>query len=466
MKNFLMAKGMQSVIPLISKHSPDTLISMMDKMRVHGLTRMKNYHTGTPEELVRRVDAANSFFEMAKRKMNDLSPNTQKRLAFNAFFNAINLGDEKREEYFKKHGEYPPFFLLISPSMACDLKCFGCYAWKYPKNKGLSKEKMSEIITEAKEEMGIYFISITGGEPTYWPHLEAMAAEHPDVMFQIYTHGQSIDDATAKRYSELGNIYPAISIEGDEKLTDQRRGKGAYKKVLEAMDHLHRHGCLFGFSLTHTALNHDYTCSDEFIDTLVEHGAAFGWYFQYIPVGRDPQWELVPSAEQRLERREVVHTIRKEKPILVYDFWNDGDSVDGCIAWGRKYVHITASGYVEPCVFLHFAKDSVNDKTLGECLRSDVFTEARRRQPFTEDLRMPCPQIDHPEILKELVDTYGMVPTHEGAEGIITEHHETVCQTARAYRAVLDSYDKAAAECGGGCASCGTPRRAVEAAGD
>jgi len=434
MKNYLLGKGMQSLIPVLSQHSPDTLISMIDKLRRHGIERMTRCHQGTPEELQRRIEAANGFFEMAKRKMHTLSPATQKKLAFNAFFNAINLGDEKREAYFKKHGEYPPFFLLMSPSMACDLRCFGCYAWKYPKSKSLSREKVSQIITEAKEEMGIYFISITGGEPTYWPHLEEIVQEHDDVFFQVYTHGQRIDDAMAKRFAAYGNVYPAISIEGDEALTDARRGKGAYRRILEAMDNLNRHGCLFGFSLTHTRVNHEFTCSDAFIDNLLAHGAAFGWYFQYIPVGRDPQMELVPTPGQRVERRHFVHNLRRHKPILVYDFWNDGDAVDGCIAWGRKYCHITAQGYVEPCVFVHFAKDSVHEKSLGECLRSACFRDARSRQPFSTDLRMPCPQIDHPEVLRDLVEKHGMVPTHEGAEAIIGEHFGVVCENAMLVR--------------------------------
>ncbi len=470
MKNYLVAKGMESVIPMLSSHSPDTLIAMIDRMRQHGISRMRQYHKGTPAELERRIEAANGFFEMAKRKMHTLSPATQKKLAFNAFFNAINLGDEKREEYFKQHGEYPPFFLLISPSMACDLRCFGCYAWKYPRSASISREKFSEIITEAKEDMGIYFISLTGGEPTYWPHLEEMVQKHDDVFFQIYTHGQSIDDAMAKRFSEYGNVYPAISIEGDESLTDARRGKGAYKKIMQAMDNLSKYGCLFGFSLTHTRVNHEFTCSDLFIDNLIDHGAAFGWYFQYIPVGRDPVMELVPTAEQRVERRHYVHGIRRNKPILVYDFWNDGDSVDGCIAWGRKYCHINAQGYVEPCVFVHFAKDSINEKSLGECLRSDCFKEARRRQPFTHDLRMPCPQIDHPHELKSLVEKYQMIPTHDGAETIVEGMHPTMCRIADSVRAAFAKDDDPiyGKTCGGGCAgACSSKEaRTVEAAGD
>lgn len=452
-KNFLLAKGMAAFLPALSKHTPDLLLSMMDTLSKQGIARMSAAHTGTPEELDRRVAAARGFFEMAKRKFPVLSPQTQKKLAFNLFFNTIHLGDRAREKYKEKYGEYPPFFLLISPSMACDLRCEGCYAWKYPKDKSLSVEKMREILTEARDEMGIHFIAISGGEPTYWPHLEQIAAEFDDMFFMVYTHGQRIDDAMAARFGELGNIYPTISIEGSKEFTDARRGPGAWERILGAMDHLARHGVLFGYSLTHTKYNHEAACSDAFMDEMIAHGAAYGWVFQYIPVGRSPNMDLVPTGQQRVERRERIQAARANKPLLVFDFWNDGDAVDGCLAWGRKYAHVTARGYVEPCVFVHFAKDSVHDKTLGECLRSDVFREMRAKAPFGNDLRRPCPQIDHPEILREAVQKHGMFGTHDDAADIMGAHYDILCTTAQDFAGALAAHDAAA--CGGSCAGCG-----------
>lgn len=459
LKNYLLGKGMQTFIPALSQHSPELLISMMDKFSKNGIERMTSQHRGTPAELERRVDAARGFFEMAKRKFPTLSKATQQKLAFNLFFNTIHVGDEKRAQYREKYGENPPFFLLMSPSMACDLRCQGCYAWKYPKEEALSVDKVREILTEARDEMGIHFIAISGGEPTYWPHLEEIAKEFDDMFFMVYTHGMRIDEDMAKRFGELGNIYPAISIEGSEQFTDARRGAGAHQRILDTMDRLTKNGVLFGYSLTHTKVNHDDACSEKFMDEMIEHGAAFGWVFQYIPIGRDPDMSLVPTGKQRVERREKILSARKRKPLLVFDFWNDGDSVDGCIAWGRRYLHITARGYVEPCVFVHFAKDSIHEKTLGECIRSEAFKEMRSKAPFDKDLRRPCPQIDHPHILREIVEKHGLIGTHEGAEDIIGPHFDMLCQTANSFAHELAESDKKCASCavtavGQSCSAC------------
>ncbi len=455
LKNYLVGKGMSAFLPALSQHTPDLLLSMMDRMSALGIRRMTEQHTGSAADLERRVDAARGFFEMAKRKFPKLSRETQRKLAFNLFFNTIHVGDEKRAAYNAKHGEYPPFFLLISPSMACDLRCVGCYAWKYPKDQSLSAEKVREILREARDEMGIHFIAVSGGEPTYWPHLEEIAAEFDDMFFMVYTHGMRIDAAMAERFGKLGNIYPAIPIEGSGEFTDARRGAGAHQRILDAMDRLTEAGVLFGYSLTHTRKNHDAACSPEFMDEMIAHGAAFGWVFQYIPIGREPDMDLVPTGEQRVERREKILAARREKPLLVFDFWNDGDSVDGCIAWGRRYLHVTARGYVEPCVFVHFAKDSVHEKSLGECVRGEAFREMRRRAPFHEDRRRPCPQIDHPEILRDLVEKHGLFGTHEGAEDIIGPHFDMLCGTADSFARALSESDSATAARCGGCAGCG-----------
>jgi hypothetical protein len=111
---------------------------------------------------------------------------------------------------------------------------------------------------------------------------------------------------------------------------------------------------------------------------------------------------------------------------MLADFWNDGELVEGCIAGGRRYFHINAAGEVEPCAFVHFAVDNINEKSLLEVLRSPLFAAYQKRQPFHDNLLRPCPIIDVPRALREIVRESGAHPTHEGAEtvlqGIIAAH--------------------------------------------
>ena len=81
-----------------------------------------------------------------------------------------------------------------------------------------------------------------------------------------------------------------------------------------------------------------------------------------------------------------------------------------------------SSGDVEPCVFVHFAVDNINDKSLLEVIQSPFFRDIRDRQPYDDDnLLCPCMVIDHPHVLREVVKTHGARATHPGSERILTE---------------------------------------------
>ncbi|GAH67635.1 unnamed protein product, partial [marine sediment metagenome] len=172
---------------------------------------------------------------------------------------------------------------------------------------------------------------------------------------------------------------------GFEKETDRRRGKGAWARIMKSMDVLNDNGVLFGFSVTATRDNNELVVSDEFVDLLIEKGAFVGWYFNYIPIGKEPDMELMPTPEQRDYRRKRILEIRKSKKLIAADFWNDGPLVNGCMAGGKNYLHINANGDVEPCVFVHFAADNIKGKSLTDILTSDFFMAFRKRQPYTEN---------------------------------------------------------------------------------
>jgi len=353
-----------------------------------------------------------------------LHPNYHKNLLISLFTNSLFIGYGIRKQIYEQEGESPPSFIVISPTMRCNLHCYGCYAGQYKKNEELDFNTVDRIVSEAKE-LGMYFVTISGGEPFIYEGLFDIFEKHHDMCFMIYTNGTLIDDKAVERLVSLGNAAPAISVEGYESETDARRGEGIYKQVSDSMARLKNAGALFGFSATATRNNVDILSSSEFVDTMIERGCSFGWYFTYIPIGRKPQLELMPTPEQRDILRQRIKFMREEKPIFIADFWNDGPLVGGCIAGGRRYLHINSKGDVEPCVFAHFAVDNIKNKSLKEAINSPFFKSIREHQKINnKNLLLPCMIIDHPETLRELVAEYGAHPTHDGAETVITEMAE------------------------------------------
>ena len=136
---------------------------------------------------------------------------------------------------------------------------------------------------------------------------------------------------------------------------------------------------------------------------MIDQGAAFVWYFTYMPVGNDAVPELMVTSEQRKFMYEQVRMFRKTKPIFAMDFWNDGEYVRGCIAGGRYYFHINANGDVEPCAFIHHSTVNIKQVSLLEALRSPLFKAYQQRQPFNKNHLRPCPLLDNPHSLKEVV---------------------------------------------------------------
>ncbi len=248
----------------------------------------------------------------------------------------------------------------------------------------------------------------SGGEPLLRKDdIIELAKKHDDAMFLAFTNGTLIDEEFAKKMLEIKNFVPAISIEGHEIENDARRGSGTFNRVLKAMEILKANDLPFGVSCCTTSENTESILSEDFIDEMISRGAKFAWFFTYMPVGENASPELMISAEQRRYMYEKIREFRKTKPIFTIDFWNDGEYINGCIAGGRKYLHINANGDIEPCAFIHYADSNIHEDSLLGAYKSPLFMEYKRNQPFNDNLLRPCPLLDNKYKLAEMVENAG-----------------------------------------------------------
>ena len=308
-----------------------------------------------------------------------------------------------------------PWIILMDPTSACNLKCKGCWAAEYGHHSNLTLDEMRRIVTEAKA-LGTHFFMFTGGEPLVRKKdILTVTKENPDCIFLAFTNGTLIDDEFCEELKKSGNFALALSIEGTEETTDFRRGEGVYKKVVDAMALLKKHKCIFGTSICYTSKNYQAVTSDKFYDMEIEAGAKFALYFHYMPIGSDADTSLLLTPEQR---EHVYRTIRKKrrtrngKPIFVMDFQNDGEFVGGCIAGGRNYFHINSEGDAEPCVFIHYSDSNIREKSILECLRSPLFKQYYKGQPFNDNMLRPCPMLENPQALRHIIDVTGAKSTN------------------------------------------------------
>ena len=340
----------------------------------------------------------------------DLDRNVCKKFASNLVLKSILTNSQKIDNR-EKLGIPIPWAVLMDPTSACNLKCTGCWAADYGKVSSLDFDTLDRIIRESKE-LGTYCFIFSGGEPLMRKKdIIRLCENHQDCYFFCFTNGTLIDNDLAREIRRVGNFACTLSIEGFENETDFRRGTGTYRKVIDAMDILRENGLFFGCSTCYHSKNTEVMASDDFMEFLIEKGCKYAWYFTYMPVGSSAVPELIATPEQRKFMYKRIREMRKEKPLFVMDFWNDGEFTGGCIAAGRRFLHINANGDVEPCAFIHYSGVNIRNASMIEALSQPLFMEYQKRQPFNHNMLQSCPCLDNPLQLKEMVNAAKAQPT-------------------------------------------------------
>ena len=393
-----------STIKYVNKDREKSLMKLVDlSERFMGDNYPKESYEGA-RSLIQDPDG--KWMKYLNKALDEIHPNIIKTAALNLGFEAGLYSTKKIRKMREVHECNIPWAILIDPTSACNLRCKGCWAAEYGHKLSLSYDELDNIITQGKE-LGIYFYLYTGGEPlTRKDDLLKLCEKHNDCEFHAFTNGTLIDDEFCKRVVDVGNFTMSVSIDGSKEVNDERRGEGVYDKIMTGMEKLKEYGILFGTSVCYTSQNVYSVTSDDFLDMLIEKGSRFIWYFHYMPVGNDAAIDLLPIPEQReymYHRVREIRGLEGGKPIFAIDFQNDGEYVGGCIAGGRNYLHINPNGDVEPCVFIHYSSANIKEVTLLEALKQPLFMAYRDNQPFNNNHLRPCPMLENPEYLRNMV---------------------------------------------------------------
>ncbi len=381
-------KHLDQIMELINKLVPDNVFPVQRAAFTDAIKGRSNWY-----QLIMRV------FQLNPQMRSKLL----KALIVDGNIMAWPVQEKAREKY----GCNIPWAILLDPTSACNLHCTGCWAAEYGHALNLSLEDIDSIINQGAK-LGCHVYIYTGGEPLVRKHdLIKICEMHPDCIFLCFTNATLIDEAFCQDMIRVGNFVPAISAEGNEHTTDARRGKGTYAKIERAMDLLREHRLPFGISCCWTRANADTVATEENMDWMIGKGALFCWYFHFMPVGRAASADLIPTPAQREHMYRFIRAMRSVKPLFTLDFQNDGEFVGGCIAGGRRYLHINAAGDVEPCVFIHYSNANIHDASLLDALRSPIFMKYHEGQPFNGNHLMPCPMLENPDDLGRMVEASG-----------------------------------------------------------
>ena len=143
-------------------------------------------------------------------------------------------------------------------------------------------------------------------------------------------------------------------------------------------------------------------------------------------------WAAEYGHNQNLTFEEMDRVLTETKELGTHAcLFTGGEFAGGCVAGGRIYCHINAAGDVEPCVFIHYSGANIREKSFLECLQQPLFKEYRKGQPFNNNHLRPCPMLENPEYLPQMVARSGAHSTdHEAPESV-----EHLCGKCKAYAA-------------------------------
>ena len=310
-------------------------------------------------------------------------------------FAAASRAASKRRAELEKNGEHVPPFLIASITSKCNLHCAGCYSRCNHATVDaepvaqMTGEEWGRVFSEA-DDMGISFILLAGGEPMLRHDIIEAAGERQSILFPIFTNGTFVDDQYLSLFDRCRNLLPIMSIEGNREVTDARRGKGIYDRLIANMDAFQKKGLIFGASVTVTTENLKEVSSDSFIQSLSARGCKAVIYVEFVPVTEESK-ELAPGDAEREYLAAEIDRLRREVPEMVFiSFPGDEKSSGGCLAAGRGFFHINSHGGAEPCPFSPYSDVNVRDKGLKGALKSSLFTALQSGDLLVDDHKGGC----------------------------------------------------------------------------
>jgi MoaA/NifB/PqqE/SkfB family radical SAM enzyme len=379
-----------------------------------------NTRSSSISQILRQSQEAFSLYQRVRAYL----PRNRFRQFYRAWVvNNYVQGSARRHAFEVRTGCALPASLLVSPTHRCNLSCAGCYAAGYDQTRDMSSEQLDALITEAAS-LGIFSITLLGGEPCLIPNLTDLFRRHPDTAFRISTNGTLLDEAVIAGLQEAGNVVVTISLEGFEEETDSWRGAGTYRQVRQTMARLQMERLLYGFSVVLHQNNKQIVTSRHFLRTMQDAGNIFGLFFPYGPVGRGPREDLViPEPDLTAIYSDLIAQRRGYQMLLMPEGYYSPDESQHAL-WNRgcqagSSVHITPEGYVEPCNGIQFFAGNVFARSLESILTSGFY---RNIAACARAHKGSCLAIRHPWQLLALIEAHQAYASNCGALPALRRH--------------------------------------------
>ncbi|WBW97166.1 radical SAM protein [Oceanirhabdus sp. W0125-5] len=309
---------------------------------------------------------------------------------------------------YEERGLHVPPFMIASITSKCNLKCKGCYDREKSHNCSLefNENQWTNVFHQAKE-LGMSFILLAGGEPLTKTKVIRECVNFPEIIFPMFTNGMLINEEWVEYFASCRNLIPIISIEGDKKQTDNRRGEGVFDRVSLSFELLKKRNIFYGISITLTSENYDSVINENFIKDYMDKGCRAFFFIEHVPFDCTTE-SIVISKTQREELDERLGKLRKKYKGIFIAFPGDEKRFGGCLAAGRGFIHINSRGAVEACPFAPYSDVNLNEMSLKEALSSPLLGKIRNIHGLLDEHKGGCALFENKEVVERVLKDHEM----------------------------------------------------------
>ena len=257
----------------------------------------------------------------------------------------------------------------IEVSRKCNLRCIFCYSESGNQLKDeMSFQEIKGIIQDVAN-LGGRTITLTGGEPTIYPHFFELAEYINSLGMKTlcFTNGTCVTPDIAKKMFEL-NIHPCVSLESvNTNIHDEMVGcTGAFQKTITGIDNLITAGYTDKIPLTTNSVitSKNYAYLHELWD-YVKGRNIDPFFLRLISSGRSREHdELYVSKEEIEKLAEKIAKLKNHDLAICLPSMSE----EGCVKHFFS-CHIDTQGFVQLCSGVNIHCGNIRQKSLSDIIR-------------------------------------------------------------------------------------------------
>ena len=302
-----------------------------------------------------------------------------------------------------------PFAAALELTLRCPCRCLTCGSHAgAPRPRELDHGEWLGVI-EALADLGCRRITLMGGEPLMYPRWMdlAQAGHAREVMVDLISSGQGIDEKTASRMAQSGLHAVTISVDGLAATHDaQRRVPACFDQAMQAIRLVDKAGLKVGVT---SQVNQENLLDLEPLAPLLQDAGVLGWQLQLtMPLGRAGENHQLPLPPAKMpEFLGILRRLARRPGLRPHSTDNIGYCTSddlalrtiqggfprpwlGCRA-GLDAIGVTSDGRVKGCLALPDActEGNVREESLATIWHDpNRFGYNRRYQPG--QLSGPC----------------------------------------------------------------------------